>query len=67
MEYFLNVATPNTILIIDELCRSTSVEEGAALAMALCEQSMQTRAFIFLTTHFKTMREIYGAYFNVSL
>lgn len=67
MEYFLNVATSNTILIVDELCRSTSVEEGAALAMALCEKSMQTQAFIFLTTHFKTMRELYDAYFNVSL
>lgn len=37
MEHILKTATPNSLIIIDELCRSTNPMEGAQLAWYLCE------------------------------
>lgn len=37
MEHILKTATPNSLIIIDELCRSTNPKEGAQLAWYLCE------------------------------
>lgn len=37
MEFILRNITPNSLVIIDELCRSTNPTEGAQLAWNLCE------------------------------
>lgn len=37
MEHILKNLTPNSMVIIDELCRSTNPKEGAQLAWNLCE------------------------------
>lgn len=37
MEHILKNVTPNSMVIIDELCRSTNPKEGARLAWNLCE------------------------------
>lgn len=37
MEHILKNVTPNSMVIIDELCRSTNPKEGAQLAWNLCE------------------------------
>lgn len=62
MEYFLKVVTQNTLFVVDELCRSTSLEEGTALAMALCEKCKSTNAFTFFTTHFKFLTRLTDMY-----
>lgn len=67
MEYFLSCVTPHTLLVVDELCRSTAVEEGTALAVALCEKCIASEAFVFLTTHFKALYQLHDLYFNVKL
>lgn len=36
MEHILKNVTPNSLVIIDELCRSTNPKEGAQLAWNLC-------------------------------
>lgn len=36
MEHILKNITPNSLVIIDELCRSTNPKEGAQLAWNLC-------------------------------
>ena len=38
LEYILKNITPNSLVIIDELCRSTNPTEGTLLAWNLCEQ-----------------------------
>lgn len=57
--------TEKTLIIIDELCRSTSIEEGTALAMAVCEKLMNSKAFIFVTTHFTFFAKMAEMYYNV--
>lgn len=53
MEHILKNVTPNSLVIIDELCRSTNPKEGAQLAWNLC-------------SHLATIRGIYndGKYFE---
>ncbi|XP_018318925.1 uncharacterized protein LOC108732555 [Agrilus planipennis] len=65
VEYFLEVMSKNTLIVIDELCRSTSVEEGTALAMAICEKLAETPAIVFFTTHFKAMAILGDIYMNI--
>lgn len=59
--------TKNSLVIIDELCRSTAVEEGTALAMAICEKMLKTPAYIFLTTHYTTITKLQELYCNVKV
>lgn len=37
MEHIMKNVTPNSLVIIDELCRSTNPKEGAQLAWNICE------------------------------
>lgn len=43
MEYILQNVTPNSLVIIDELCRSTNPAEGAQLAWNLSEYLCSVR------------------------
>lgn len=65
IQYFFSVMTKNTLIIIDELCRSTSVEEGTAIAMSICEKLIQTPAFTFITTHYIFLTKLYDLYYQV--
>ncbi|XP_070498674.1 mutS protein homolog 4-like isoform X2 [Chironomus tepperi] len=38
MDYIYNNITPNSLVIMDELCRSTDPQEGEALCYAFCEK-----------------------------
>ena len=46
---------PTSLIIIDELGRGTSVEEGTSICWAICEKLLQSSAYIFLATHFLQM------------
>ncbi|KAK4879853.1 hypothetical protein RN001_007999 [Aquatica leii] len=67
IQYFLTVLTKNTVIIVDELCRSTSTVEGTAIAMSICIKLLETPAFVFFTTHFKLLTILYDIYINVKL
>ncbi|KAF5308796.1 hypothetical protein FQR65_LT06029 [Abscondita terminalis] len=67
INYFLTVLTKNTLIIIDEICRSTAAVEGTAGAMAICERFLKTPAFVFFTTHFKLLTAIHQIQVNVKL
>lgn len=43
MEHILKNITPNSLVIIDELCRSTNPKEGVELAWNLCEHLARIR------------------------
>ncbi|KAJ8916137.1 hypothetical protein NQ315_004504 [Exocentrus adspersus] len=67
IKYIMTTMTNNSVVIIDELCRSTSLEEGTALAIAIVEKLAQSSAFIYITTHFTLLTKLYDMYLNVKL
>ncbi|KAI6212303.1 hypothetical protein M3Y94_00004900 [Aphelenchoides besseyi] len=48
----LQSATEHSLIIIDELARSTATEEGIGICFAISEKLVETKAFVFLATHY---------------
>ncbi|MCS7249333.1 MAG: hypothetical protein N2323_06155 [candidate division WOR-3 bacterium] len=48
---FLDEADENSLILLDELGKDTSPEEGDALAMAILEELSKRNSFVFVTTH----------------
>ncbi|KDR12561.1 MutS protein-like protein 4, partial [Zootermopsis nevadensis] len=65
-QFIKQVMTPNSLIIVDELCRGTSCEEGTAIAWVIMEQLMEEDAFIFLTTHFLYLTKLQELFCNVT-
>ena len=49
-------AQPGHLLLLDELCRGTDPEQGAALAIALLEHFVESQTRVVVTTHFATLK-----------
>ncbi|KAJ2128403.1 MutS protein msh4, partial [Coemansia sp. RSA 921] len=64
--YILQNYDQHSLLLIDELGRSTTTYEGKAICRAVCEELLQSTATVFLTTHFLDLPEVLGTYFNCS-
>lgn len=64
-QYILRSITPTSLIILDELCKGTAIEEGASIAWAICEKLLNTTAFIFAATHFFNLTKLGDLYFNV--
>ncbi|MBO8093775.1 MAG: Smr/MutS family protein [Prosthecochloris sp.] len=47
----LDAATPSTLVLIDELCSGTDVEEGSAIARAIIEELLAIGVKAVVTTH----------------
>ncbi|KAE9548385.1 hypothetical protein FO519_008399 [Halicephalobus sp. NKZ332] len=45
-------ANEKSLIVIDELARSTSTEEGIGICYAICEKLIRSRAFVLFATHF---------------
>ena len=57
--FILNNIGPTSIVIIDELGRGTSVDEGFAICYAVAERLLTgSSGFIFLATHFRQMTRL---------
>ncbi|ORZ31626.1 muts domain V-domain-containing protein [Catenaria anguillulae PL171] len=54
----LRKATPNSLVLIDELGRSTSIEDGTALACAIARELLNRKTMTLITTHFLDMQRI---------
>lgn len=65
MQLVLSSLSATSLVAIDELCRGTSVEEGTALAWAICEELSQSSAFVFVTTHFRELTKLESLYPSV--
>lgn len=65
-QYILRSITPTSLIILDELCKGTAIEEGASIAWAICEKLLNTTAFIFAATHFFNLTKLEDLYFNVT-
>ncbi|XP_072948784.1 mutS protein homolog 4-like [Epargyreus clarus] len=65
MQHILKCLTPTSLVIIDELCRGTCIEEGTSISWAICEELLACEAFTFFTTHFRYLTRLQDLYFNV--
>ncbi|KAL0130729.1 hypothetical protein PUN28_002386 [Cardiocondyla obscurior] len=66
-QYILQSVTPRSLVVLDELCRHTTVEEGSAIAWAICEKLSLTTAFTFAATHFLHLSALHNMYHNVTV
>ncbi|KAI8812993.1 muts protein 4 [Cladochytrium replicatum] len=53
--YIVNNVSDCSLVIIDELGRGTSTTDGAAVALAVAEALLRTKAFVLFATHFHTL------------
>ncbi|XP_046965799.1 mutS protein homolog 4-like [Vanessa cardui] len=65
-QHILKGLTSTSLVIIDELCRGTSIEEGTSIAWAICEELLMSEAFTFFTTHFIYLTRLQDLYHNVT-
>ena len=62
----------NSLILIDELCRSTNPKEGLALSIAICEYILndivasKNDVFVFYATHFQELKCLEVLYSKVS-
>ncbi|XP_059139154.1 mutS protein homolog 4-like, partial [Physella acuta] len=64
--YILQNITDNSLIIIDELGRGTSAEEGVGICWSISEHFLKTKAFTFFVTHFKQLTDLSKIYPNVA-
>ncbi|XP_071873300.1 mutS protein homolog 4 [Bombus fervidus] len=65
-QYILRCVTSRSLIVLDELCKGTAIEEGASIAWAICEKLLNTTAFIFAATHFSYLTKLADLYYNVT-
>ncbi|KAL6432804.1 hypothetical protein ACFW04_006284 [Cataglyphis niger] len=65
-QYILQSVTPRSLVVLDELCRHTTIEEGSAIAWSICEKLLLTTAFTFAATHFLHLTALRNMYYNVT-
>ncbi|XP_023786138.1 mutS protein homolog 4 isoform X1 [Cyanistes caeruleus] len=63
--YILQNANDKSLIIIDELGRGTSAEEGIGICYAACEYLLNLKAFTLFATHFLELCHIDALYPNV--
>lgn len=62
MAYILSSLGRRSLVIMDELGRGTSTEEGASLCWAISEELIKSSAFCFLATHFMLLTRLEALY-----
>ena len=60
IDFISRTATPNSLVLLDELGSATDPEEGAALAVAIAEHFRQVGCMIVISTHHTSLK-VYGA------
>lgn len=56
----LGLASPRSLVLIDELGRGTSSLEGMGLSYAIAESLIRRQSFVFFATHFQDLAVILG-------
>ncbi|XP_077189415.1 mutS protein homolog 4 isoform X2 [Paroedura picta] len=65
ISYIIQNANDRSLIIIDELGRGTSTEEGIGICYAVCEYLLKLKAFTLLATHFLELCHLDILYPNV--
>ena len=55
-------ATQKSLVLLDELGRATSNEDGVAIAWSVAEHLMKRRAMVFFVTHYPQLTQLSDAY-----
>ncbi|XP_044883560.1 mutS protein homolog 4 isoform X5 [Mauremys mutica] len=63
--YIIQNANDKSLIIIDELGRGTSTEEGIGICYSVCEYLLSLKAFTLFATHFLELCHIDALYPNV--
>lgn len=63
----LALADPSTLILVDELGRGTSPNEGLSFACAITEQLARSGATVFFATHFTELLRALQQHSNVIL
>jgi len=63
--YICENVTPKSLVLIDELGRATSNEDGVAIAWAVAEHLLMSKAVTFFVTHYSGMYSLETLYENV--
>jgi len=58
----MKTISSRSIVVLDEPCQGTSLQEGVPLAWALCEALAQTKAFVFVATHLHPLTKLANVY-----
>ena len=64
--YILNTATAQSLVLIDELGKSTAHEDGVSIAWAICEKLAYIRCFTIIATHYHQLSCLEKFYPGVS-
>jgi DNA mismatch repair protein MSH4 len=56
--HILRNIEPHSLVIIDELGRGTSTTDGLAIAIAIAEALIESKAFVWFVTHFRDLPRI---------
>lgn len=65
VNYIIQNASNRSLVIIDELGRATSPEEGVGICHSICEYLIQLKAFTVFVTHFLELTNLDALYPNV--
>lgn len=60
IDFISRTATPQSLVLLDELGSATDPEEGAALAVAIAEHFLHTGCFTIISTHHTSLK-VFGA------
>ncbi|KAK1793600.1 hypothetical protein P4O66_011973, partial [Electrophorus voltai] len=65
VSYIIHNASDRSLIIIDELGRGTSAEEGVGICHSICEFLINLKAFTLFATHFLELCQLETLYPNV--
>uniref|UniRef100_A0A3Q0RHU3 MutS homolog 4 n=1 Tax=Amphilophus citrinellus TaxID=61819 RepID=A0A3Q0RHU3_AMPCI len=65
ISYIIHNASDRSLIIIDELGRGTSAEEGIGICHSVCEFLLRLKAFTLFATHFLELCQLESLYPNV--
>lgn len=65
VNYIIQNISHRSLIIMDELGRGTSQEEGVGICHSVCEYLLRFKAFVFFATHFMDLGHLENLYPNV--
>ncbi|XP_053206974.1 mutS protein homolog 4-like [Panonychus citri] len=66
IKYILDNYTDNSLIIIDELGKGTSYEEGLAVSWSVIETFLPSKSFVLFATHYSSLDQMDSMYPNVT-
>ncbi|KAL0913014.1 hypothetical protein M5K25_016443 [Dendrobium thyrsiflorum] len=65
--FLMQNVTPRSLIVMDELGRSTSTSDGFAIAWSCCEHLLSLKAYTIFATHMEALSEMTTIYPNVKV